>query len=94
MVKKVEEEKEEHEGGASLDDAFGDDEDVEYAPTKVKKKKKIDSHYYLSVIFIHFTQSTFVRKKNRNNNYFSPYLNKRELNFTIKNDPNYRNYSM
>ena len=32
-----------------------------------EKKKKIDSHYYLSVIFIHFTQSTFVRKKNRNN---------------------------
>jgi hypothetical protein len=42
VSKKVVEETEEHEGGASLDDAFGDDEDVEYAPTKVKKKKKID----------------------------------------------------
>jgi hypothetical protein len=36
-------EEEEHSGGASLDDAFADDEDVEYAPskpTKIKKKKK------------------------------------------------------
>ena len=32
--------KEESEGGMSLDDAFGDDEDVEYAPSKPKKEKK------------------------------------------------------
>jgi hypothetical protein len=37
---KIEETEEEHEGGASLDDAFGDDEDVEYAPAKPKKEKK------------------------------------------------------
>lgn len=35
-----EEESDEHEGGASLDDAFGDDEDVEYAPVKPRKEKK------------------------------------------------------
>ena len=28
------------EGGVSLDDAFGDDEDVEYAPSKPRKEKK------------------------------------------------------
>jgi hypothetical protein len=40
--KKVEEEESEDEekGGMSLDDAFGDDEDVEYAPSKPKKEKK------------------------------------------------------
>lgn len=39
--KKVEvEEEEEHSGGASLDDAFADDDDVEYAPAKPKKEKK------------------------------------------------------
>src|SRR3989338_10866651 len=32
--------KEESEGGMSLDDAFGDDEDVEYAPSKPRKEKK------------------------------------------------------
>lgn len=41
LVKAVKEEQEdEHEGGASLDDAFGDDDDVEYAPAKPKKEKK------------------------------------------------------
>ncbi len=36
-------EKESEELGVSLDDAFGDDEDVEYAPANIKvKKKKID----------------------------------------------------
>lgn len=46
MVKKKEKKKskkEEDSGGIDLDDAFGDDEDVEYAtskPTKVKKKSK------------------------------------------------------
>jgi hypothetical protein len=34
------EEEEEHSGGASLDDAFADDDDVEYAPAKPKKEKK------------------------------------------------------
>jgi hypothetical protein len=40
--KKVEKEveEEEHSGGASLDDAFGDDEDVSYAESKPKKEKK------------------------------------------------------
>lgn len=33
-------EKDEGEGGVSLDDAFGDDEDVEYAPAKPAKVKK------------------------------------------------------
>jgi len=37
--KKVEEE-EEYSGGASLDDAFADDGDVEYAHSKPKKEKK------------------------------------------------------
>ena len=40
-VKKVVEQEEEKEGGLDLDDAFGDDEDVEYAkpkPAKIKKK--------------------------------------------------------
>jgi hypothetical protein len=37
---KKDEEEEEHSGGASLDDAFADDEDVEYAPSKPKKAKK------------------------------------------------------
>jgi hypothetical protein len=43
--KKNEEDKDEHEGGASLDDAFAGDEDVEYAqskPRKEKKKKDLD----------------------------------------------------
>jgi hypothetical protein len=42
MVKKVEKKKSEkkEEEGMSLDDAFGDDEDVEYAPSKPKKEKK------------------------------------------------------
>ena len=35
-----EEEEDEHSGGASLDDAFADDADVEYAPSKPKKEKK------------------------------------------------------
>jgi hypothetical protein len=39
-VKEEEEEEDELEGGASLDDAFADDEDVEYAPSKPKKEKK------------------------------------------------------
>ena len=38
--KKTKEEKEKHEGGASLDDAFGDDEDVEYAKPKPRKENK------------------------------------------------------
>lgn len=39
--KKIEEEEvEENEGGASLDDAFADDEDVSYAESKPKKEKK------------------------------------------------------
>jgi hypothetical protein len=47
VVKKAKVEKKskkEDEGGVSLDDAFGDDEDVEYAPNKSAKvkKKKID----------------------------------------------------
>jgi hypothetical protein len=33
-------EEEEHSGGASLDDAFADDEDVEYAPSKPRKEKR------------------------------------------------------
>jgi hypothetical protein len=37
---KVKEEKKEDEGGMSLDDAFADDEDVEYAPSKPRKEKK------------------------------------------------------
>jgi len=38
---KVEREEEsEEEGGMSLDDAFGDDEDVEYAESKPRKEKK------------------------------------------------------
>lgn len=41
-VKKAEkeEESEEEEGGMSLDDAFGDDEGVEYAESKPRKEKK------------------------------------------------------
>ncbi len=35
-----EEVKKEEEGGMSLDDAFGDDENVEYAPSKPRKDKK------------------------------------------------------
>lgn len=45
MAKKKQEEQEEESEGMSLDDAFGDDEDVEYAeskPRKVKKKKDED----------------------------------------------------
>jgi len=38
--RKGKKEEEEHSGGASLDDAFADDEDVEYAPSKPKKEKK------------------------------------------------------
>lgn len=34
------EEEDEYAGGASLDDAFAGDEDVEYAPSKPKKEKK------------------------------------------------------
>lgn len=44
-VRPAKEEKEEEEVGMSLDDAFGDDEDVEYAeskPAKIKKKAKMD----------------------------------------------------
>ncbi len=37
---KKNEEEDEHSGGASLDDAFAGDEDVEYAPSKPKKIKK------------------------------------------------------
>lgn len=37
---KRDEEEDELAGGASLDDAFADDEDVEYAPSKPKKAKK------------------------------------------------------
>ena len=41
VKKEKKKEKSEDEGGVSLDDAFGDDEDVEYAPAKpVKVKKK------------------------------------------------------
>lgn len=43
--KKGKKDEEEHSGGASLDDAFADDEDVEYAPSKpakIKKKKDLD----------------------------------------------------
>ncbi|HVY01847.1 MAG TPA: hypothetical protein VHA12_03730 [Candidatus Nanoarchaeia archaeon] len=41
LTKKAQkEEEEEHSGGASLDDAFGDDEDVSYAEAKPKKEKK------------------------------------------------------
>ncbi len=36
-------EKEEDSGGMDLDDAFGDDEDVEYAPSKPAKIKKKDT---------------------------------------------------
>jgi hypothetical protein len=39
-TKAEEAEEEEHSGGASLDDAFADDDDVEYAPSKPKKEKK------------------------------------------------------
>ncbi len=39
-AKKVEKKSEDNEKGMSLDDAFGDDEDVEYAPTKPAKVKK------------------------------------------------------
>lgn len=39
-AKKEVEVEEEHSGGASLDDAFGDDEDVSYAESKPKKEKK------------------------------------------------------
>lgn len=39
-VKKVVKKTEEEEGGMDLDDAFGDDDDVEYAETKPKKVKK------------------------------------------------------
>lgn len=35
-----EDEEDEHAGGASLDDAFAGDDDVEYAPPKPKKEKK------------------------------------------------------
>jgi len=38
--KKDEDENSESEGGMSLDDAFGDDEGVEYAPSKPRKEKK------------------------------------------------------
>lgn len=38
--KAKDEEEDEHSGGASLDDAFADDDDVEYAPSKPKKEKK------------------------------------------------------
>jgi hypothetical protein len=38
--KAKDEEGDEHSGGASLDDAFADDEDVEYAPSKPRKEKK------------------------------------------------------
>lgn len=44
-TKKIADEEDELAGGASLDDAFGDDEDVEYAeskPQKAKKKKDED----------------------------------------------------
>lgn len=37
---KKDEEEDEYAGGASLDDAFAGDEDVEYAPSKPKKEKK------------------------------------------------------
>ena len=42
VAKKVEKkvEKKDEEEGMSLDDAFGDDDDVEYAPSKPKKEKK------------------------------------------------------
>jgi len=39
-VKVKKEAKKEAEGGMSLDDVFGDDEDVEYAPSKPRKEKK------------------------------------------------------
>ncbi|MEK6888909.1 MAG: hypothetical protein AABW80_02260 [Nanoarchaeota archaeon] len=43
ITHKVREEKEEeNEGGLDLDDAFSDDEDVEYAESKPKKKKAVD----------------------------------------------------
>lgn len=47
MVKKSKKSKksdkeEDHEGGASLDEAFAGDEDVEYAPSKPRKLKKKD----------------------------------------------------
>ena len=45
VVKKAKKIEDENEGGTSLDDAFGDDEGVEYAeskPRKEKKKKKKD----------------------------------------------------
>src|SRR3989344_6690283 len=40
VKKKVEEEVEENEGGAGLDDAFADDEDVSYAESKPRKLDK------------------------------------------------------
>ncbi len=39
-VEKKSEVKKDEEEGMSLDDAFGDDDDVEYAPAKPKKEKK------------------------------------------------------
>ncbi|HLC31541.1 MAG TPA: hypothetical protein VJK51_02655 [Candidatus Nanoarchaeia archaeon] len=38
-VKKSKKLEEEHEGGASMEDAFAGDEDVEYAPSKARKVK-------------------------------------------------------
>mgnify|MGYP001614036200 CR=1 FL=1 len=44
ITHKVREEKEEeNEGGLDLDDAFSDDEDVEYGVSKPLKKKKVDA---------------------------------------------------
>ena len=40
VKKKKDEEESEDEGGMSLDDAFGGDDDVEYAPNKPKKEKR------------------------------------------------------
>jgi len=40
ITKKGKKEEEEYSGGASLDDAFAGDEDVEYAPSKPRKEKK------------------------------------------------------